>query len=49
MYTFNEFCKRLSDIELKKIIENYEQFEKDGYIGDCLLRSRVEEWEKLLV
>lgn len=48
MYTFNDFCKRLSEQDLREIIDNYEQFQKDGYIGKCLLRSNVEEWERII-
>lgn len=29
----------LSDAEKMQLIEQFEQFEKDGFIGDCELRS----------
>lgn len=30
---------------IEQCIKDYEQFEKDGYIGDCLLRSKAQSFE----
>jgi hypothetical protein len=42
MKTLQERIQALSTDELREIIRNYEQFEEDGSIGDCLLRSIAE-------
>lgn len=42
--TIRDYLKSLSDKELlKEIVNDFEQFEKDGQIGDCRLRS-IERW-----
>jgi hypothetical protein len=33
------YTEKLSFEELKEIFSNYEEFEKNGMIGDCLLRT----------
>ena len=42
MKTLQERIQALSTDELREIISNYEQFEEDGSIGDCPLRSIAE-------
>jgi hypothetical protein len=42
MKTLQERIQALSLDELREIISNYEQFEEDGSIGDCPLRSIAE-------
>jgi len=42
MKTLQERIQALSIDELREIISNYEQFEEDGSIGDCPLRSIAE-------
>ena len=36
-----EYVQTLSDATKAQIIKDYEQFEKDGMIGDCDLRSHA--------
>jgi hypothetical protein len=42
MKTLQERIQALSTDEIRGIISNYEQFEEDGSIGDCPLRSIAE-------
>lgn len=46
MLSWNEFVSKLTTPELERIIEDYEIFKKDGYIGDSLLRITANEWCK---
>jgi hypothetical protein len=39
MNRVEEYVSRLSDDEKKLIISENEQFERDGFIGDCFLRQ----------
>lgn len=36
-----EFVYRLSEEDKHRIVKDYIQFEEDGFIGDCLLRSKT--------
>lgn len=38
-----EFVSLISKDELLEMVQNHLQFERDGFIGDCALRSRAEE------
>lgn len=40
MQTIRGFVGQLDYDECLQIMKDYEQFEKDGYIGDCLLREK---------
>ena len=43
MNKIKERIEKLSYDDVIRIIEDYEQFEKDGFIGDCLLRKTAED------
>ena len=43
MTTLQEKIQGLSTVELKELISNYEQFERESSIGGCLLRSIAED------
>ena len=38
-----DYIKKLSFEQLKEVFSNYEELEKTGKIGDCLLRSLAEQ------
>ena len=42
MTTLQEKIQGLSTVDLKELISDYEQFEREASIGDCLLRSIAE-------
>jgi hypothetical protein len=39
-----KFVKELTFEELKEMFDNYRELERNGSIGDCLLRSKTEEF-----
>jgi hypothetical protein len=39
-----KFAEKLSFEELKEMFDNYRELERNGSIGDCLLRSKTEEF-----
>jgi hypothetical protein len=41
--TIKEYVETLNDEVILKIIKDYEQFESEGAIGDCALRSNAQE------
>lgn len=41
-----DYVERLLDEERLAIIESYEQFERDGFIGDCAVRHHAEQLVK---
>ena len=42
MTTVREFIKQYSDDEKAQIVQDYEKFESQGFIDDCLLRTTAE-------
>ena len=42
MKSVKDVVERLSVEERAEIIKNYEEFDKKGVIGECLLRSKAE-------
>lgn len=44
MLNFDEFMNGYSDEELKIFIQQYEELELVGHIGDCFLRQTAEAW-----
>jgi hypothetical protein len=44
MTTIAKYMEQLSDADKIQIIEEYEQFAKDGFIGTCKLRTVSREW-----
>jgi hypothetical protein len=46
MKTLQERIQALCTDELREIIRNYEQFEREASIGDCLLRHIAEKVKK---
>ena len=45
---YEKFLSTLTEEEMIQIISEYEQFEKDGFIGECLLREKVTQYESML-
>lgn len=43
--SWKEFLSTLSEDDLVQIIRDYELFCDQGTIGDCLLRTKANEWE----
>lgn len=41
--TIKEYVETLNDDVILNIIKDYEQFESDGAISDCVLRSNAQE------
>jgi len=41
MKTFKQIIDSISPEEMRLFISQYEQFERDGFIGTCELRSRA--------
>lgn len=50
MKTWDEFIakKLVNDLDVTQMINEYEEFTKFGIIGDCLLRSTADDWQKNL-
>lgn len=44
MKTLREFVAEFTHEQCREIIANYEQFERDGMIGDCEIRRRADEY-----
>ncbi|MCK9369267.1 hypothetical protein M0R04_04950 [Candidatus Dojkabacteria bacterium] len=42
---WDKFVDEINNRDMKIILADYAQLEKDGYIGECLLRTKAEEWE----
>ena len=45
---YEKFLSTLTEEKMIQIISEYEQFEKDGFIGECLLREKVTQYESML-
>jgi hypothetical protein len=43
MSIFDEFVNNLTEQERRQILIDNAQFEKDGFIGECLLRDKAKE------
>ena len=48
MKTLSDRIRALTTDNLEQLIEDYEQFERDGAIGDCYLRSTAKEFAESL-
>jgi len=48
MKTWQDFVDEISDSDMHIIIADHNKLAKDGFIGDCLLRTKAEEWIKLV-
>lgn len=48
MKTLRDIIQTLTKQNLQQLIEDYEQFERDGAIGDCYLRSTAKEFAESL-
>jgi len=44
MQTLRDFVATFTEVELQEIMQDYERFEKDGFIGDCTLRRKTEQF-----
>lgn len=44
MKSWFQFTNELTEEQLLLIIADYKQFQKDGCIGECLLRSAAQVW-----
>jgi len=44
---WNSFVDGISNSDMMKILVEYEQLEEDGSIGECFLRDKAEEWERI--
>lgn len=49
MISIFEFVKNLTEDECHAIIREYHQFEKDGFIGECFLRTKGTEVMHMLL
>jgi len=45
---YEDFVDSISYEEKVQILTDYKQFQKDGFIGDCLLRTKAREYCKFL-
>lgn len=48
MKSWDGFIADITNKEFFQMIKENKQFELEGSIGDCLLRSKAEEYEKML-
>lgn len=46
--SWDEFIDSIDNSGMIKIITDYEQLQKDSHIGECYLRSKAEEWERII-
>lgn len=44
MQTWQEFITGMDHDDFRAMIRDYEQFQADGVIGECVLRSKAQEW-----
>lgn len=44
MISWVDFVASIDEDELKLVISDYEQFTRDGFIGECTLRSLTRRW-----
>ena len=44
MKKWKDFVSDIPEKDLRQIIEDTKEFEKDGHIGDCVLRKYASEW-----
>jgi len=44
MKSWVDFVNELSEEDFKQIVSDFELFAENGAIGDCLLRSKAQEW-----
>lgn len=43
-----EFIDKISDSEFEQIFKDYDLFEKQGFIGECVLREKAEKWQEII-
>lgn len=48
MNIFEKFCEDFTDKEAVEIIHNHLELESYARIGGCLLRTKAEEWNKII-
>lgn len=48
MIKWPEFVASITHAEHILVISDFEQFQQDGFIGDCVLRGKAQEWHDAL-